>query len=92
MYDVLKGRIKSDTTKKLLSCSIDDFKKYLESQFTEGMTWKNYGTGGWEIDHIIPCCTFDFSKESEQKECFHYTNLRPLWAKENRSRQRKGYK
>ena len=54
-----------------------------------GMTWQNWNKNGWHIDHIKQCCTFDLSKPEEQKECFHYTNLRPLWANENLSRVRK---
>jgi len=50
------------------------------------MTWENYGK--WHIDHILPCSSFDMSKESEQRKCFHYTNQRPLWKKENLSRAR----
>jgi len=50
------------------------------------MSWLNYGIGGWEIDHIKPCCHFDLSKPEEQEKCFHYSNLRPLWATENRSK------
>jgi hypothetical protein len=87
---VLKGINKSKPILKLLGCSIKFLKKYLESQFKIGMAWDNYGTGWygngmkeWHIDHIRPCCTFDLSKPSEQAKCFHYTNLQPLWAKEN---------
>ena len=47
----------------------------------EGMIWENYGT--WHIDHFYPCDSFDLTKDEEQKRCFHYTNLQPLWAKEN---------
>jgi hypothetical protein len=51
------------------------------------MSWDNYGRKNgikcWEIDHIRPCCTFDLSKPKEQKKCFYYTNLQPLWATEN---------
>ena len=39
---------------KLIGCSLDGLKLYLESKFTEGMTWDNYGE--WHIDHIKPCC------------------------------------
>jgi len=45
------------------------------------MNWSNYGK--WHIDHIKSCASFDLSKKSEQKKCFHYTNLQPLWAEEN---------
>ena len=62
-------------------------KEYLEKQFEKGMSWKNYGE--WHIDHIKPCASFSLINEEEQKECFHYTNLRPLWAEENLSRPKK---
>lgn len=81
IIDVIRGRNKSASTQKLIGCSIDELKKHLESKFTEGMNWENYGD--WHVDHIIPCASFDFSKEDEQKKCFHYTNLQPLWAKDN---------
>ena len=51
--------------------------------FSISMNWKNYGFKGWHIDHIIPCCKFDLSKENEQRKCFHYTNLNPMWAIDN---------
>lgn len=84
----LSGKIKSDTTVNLLGCTIEEFKLYLENQFTEGMSWENYGLHGWHIDHIIPCHTFDLTDPEQQKICFHYTNQRPLWAKDNLSRPR----
>lgn len=79
----LKGSKKADTTFELIGCSIEELKKHLESQFQLGMNWGNHCRGGWHIDHIIPCATFDLTQESEQRKCFHYTNLKPLWAKEN---------
>lgn len=80
------GRRKKCKSTELLGCSFDFLMGYLESQFEPGMTWENHGFYGWHVDHIIPCNTFNLTDEEEQKKCFHYTNLRPLWAKENWSR------
>ncbi|NDD52424.1 hypothetical protein EBZ39_00845 [bacterium] len=77
-------------TFELIGCSIDYLKKHLELQFTEGMCWENYGYRGWHIDHIKPCNTFDLSNTDQQKQCFHYTNLRPLWSRDNLSRPKDG--
>ena len=74
---------KDNSTTELLGCSVDDVRVHLESQFTEGMTWENHGLLGWHIDHIKPCSKFDLTLDSEQKACFHYTNLQPLWAEDN---------
>lgn len=74
---------KTNSVLRLLSCSIEFFKKHIESQFVTGMTWENYGRGGWHIDHIIPCSYFDLKNEEEQWQCFHFRNLRPLWEREN---------
>jgi hypothetical protein len=77
----LKRNCKSFKTMKLIGCSIDQLKRHIEKQFVKGMSFSNYGK--WHIDHIIPCARFDLSKPEEQRKCFHYTNLQPLWAKEN---------
>lgn len=81
-----KGHKKSLKTINLIGCSIEFLKNYIENQFTEGMSWDNYGKGGWEVDHIKPCAAFDLSKEEEQRKCFHYTNLQPLWYYDNRAK------
>jgi len=77
----LKGKVKSKNTLQLIGGSVENLKKHLESQFTEGMTWDNHGK--WHIDHIKPCAVFDFTVKEQQNECFHYTNLQPLWAEDN---------
>lgn len=81
LYSALKGNNKSSSTLKLLDCSIDELWNHLESQFQPGMTRENYGQ--WHVDHIKPCASFDFSDHEQQKQCFHYTNLQPLWARDN---------
>jgi len=78
---VLEGTNKSDNTLALIGCSPEKLKLYLETKFEDGMSWDNYGD--WHIDHIKPCCSFDLTKESEQRACFNYKNLQPLWAKDN---------
>lgn len=83
IYVALKRGVKSESTMKLLGCSIDYFKKYFESLFTDGMNWEVYLEGGIHIDHIIACKHFDLTKPEEQKKCFHYTNLQPLWELDN---------
>lgn len=82
-----KGVRKASKTIQLVGCSIEELKLHLETQFTEGMSWENQGE--WHIDHIKPCSSFDLTKEEEQKICFHYTNLQPLWAKDNHSKGNK---
>jgi len=71
-------------TEKLTGCSVKILREHIERLFDEKMSWENYGE--WHIDHIRPCCSFDLSNEDEQLECFHYTNLQPLWAKDNLSK------
>lgn len=79
----IRGNTKSLSTMMLIGCEIDYLMHHLQSQFKDGMTWDNHNLHGWHIDHVRPCTSFDLSKESEQRKCFHYSNLQPLWAKDN---------
>ena len=79
----LRKTLKSNSTMKLVGCTLPELKQYLENKFQIGMSWENHSYRGWHIDHIIPCASFDLSKQEEQKKCFHYTNLQPLWGKDN---------
>jgi len=87
LYKLLKGEISSLHTKDLVGCSLEFLKQHLESQFKDGMTWDNYGI--WHVDHIRPCESFDFRMAEEQKKCFFWTNLQPLWGPENISKNAK---
>ncbi len=86
----LNGSIKKGAkTMDLLGCSIPEAKIHLESLFQPGMTWENWGTyrrngpRRWQIDHIRPIASFDLTDPEQQKQCFHWTNLQPLWALDN---------
>lgn len=77
-YNAITNQFKIQSVIDLLECSVDELKHYLESLFKPEMTWENHGEI-WEIDHIIPCSKFDLTEKKQQKECFHYTNLQPLF-------------
>jgi hypothetical protein len=77
----LKNNYKSKSTTELLGCSINELRTWIESQFQDGMSWDNYGS--WHIDHCYPCAAFDLTQPYEQKICFNWLNLQPLWAREN---------
>jgi hypothetical protein len=77
------GLSKSETTQSLIGCPWSDLKIKLEGLFSDGMTWDNYGYRGWHIDHIRPCASFDLTDKNQLAECFHYSNLQPLWANDN---------
>ncbi len=84
LRNAIKGTRKSKPTMLLVGCTIDELKAHLEKQFRDGMDWSNYGQ--WHIDHIKPCTAFDLLTPEAQLECFHYSNLQPLWASENMSK------
>lgn len=86
VYLALKNVSKSAKTLALLGCTIDELRRHLETKFTPGMTWENYGVRGWHIDHIRPCASFDLTQPDEQRKCFNFANLQPLWAHDNMSK------
>jgi hypothetical protein len=69
----------------MLGCTTTEFRKHIENQFQEGWTHKNRGSV-WEIDHIIPYNNFDLTDYEQVKQVMHYTNVRPLSIKENRTK------
>ena len=79
----IKHSKKSDSSKKLLGCTLDQFKRHIENLWLDGMSWESYGKLGWHLDHIIPCASFDLTDPQQQQKCFHYSNMQPLWAKDN---------
>ena len=81
VYHFLIGR-KSASTGKLLDCDLDWLKAWFEIQFKPGMSFANYGSV-WHIDHKRPCTSFNLNDPQQQRLCFHWTNLQPLFAEEN---------
>lgn len=95
LLKALKNNQKIGSAIKDLGCSIGELKLYLEKQFynnqdtAEPMSWDNYGMFGWHIDHIIPLSSFDLINREQFLKACHYTNLQPLWAKDNLSKNNK---
>lgn len=77
------GETKSEKTRHLLGCDSQTLKAHLISKLENGMTWEKIIDAEIEIDHIIPCSLFDMSDIEEQRRCFNYKNLTPLWANDN---------
>ena len=75
------GKSKALSFAEYVGCSAEDLAKHLEGKFSDGMSWDNRGE--WHIDHIRPCASFDLTDPAQQRECFHYSNLQPLWAADN---------
>lgn len=80
----LRNVARSDRHEALWGCSPAELVVYLEAQFSEGMSWANYGE--WHVDHIRELCEFDLTAPEQQRAAFHFTNLRPLWAADNLKR------
>lgn len=77
----LQGGEKAHRTMALVGCTIPEMMAHLEAQFLPGMSWENRSE--WHVDHIRSCASFDLLDPDQQRECFHYTNIQPLWAVDN---------
>lgn len=79
----VESEAKSGSAVRDLGCSIEFLKDYLASKFQPGMSWDNWGTKGWHIDHIVPLASFDLTDREQFLEACNYKNLQPLWAIDN---------
>ncbi len=68
---------------ELIGCTTEELWSYLESKFEPWMTWENHGVGGWDIDHIRPCVSFDLTDPKQQRICCNWSNLQPMEHIEN---------
>jgi len=81
---IVRGKAHRDAAVDLIGCEVYELMNHIELQFLDGMNWDNRSE--WHIDHIIPCALFDLSDIEEQKACFNWENLQPLWAYDNLSK------
>ncbi len=81
--NALKSQSANKATKsfEMIGCTPSELRDWIQSKFKPGMAWNNRHL--WHIDHKRPCASFDLTDPEQQKACFHYTNLQPLWATEN---------
>lgn len=88
---LIKESIKSRSCKKdtmtaeILGCSVNEFRRHIERQFTKGMSWSNFKD--WHLDHIIPISSA--KSKNDVIALNHFTNFRPMWASENISKSNK---
>lgn len=87
----LKGNKSGNHWENLVGYTLKKLISHLEKKFQNGMTWNNYGKGGWHIDHIIPKSHFNITDENcdDFKKCWAIKNLQPLWEHENCSKGNK---
>ena len=89
LHNAVKNNYKFGSAVRDLGCTIVELKQRLESMFYinketgEMMSWENYGFYGWHIDHITPLASFNLTDREQVLKVCNYTNLQPLWAKEN---------
>ncbi len=77
----IKGARRSYRVVEIIGCSWGFLKSHIENSFLPGMSWENRNL--WHVDHVKPCAKFDLTDPEQQKACFHFTNLQPLWAEDN---------
>ena len=87
LRSALHGNYKKGMGVDGLGCSIPFFRAYLESLFTNGMSWQNYGE--WHIDHIKPLSKFNLMDEEQVMVACNYKNMQPLWKHDNLSKSNK---
>ena len=91
IYQVLKENNinKNGHYFEILKYTPEDLISHLETKFTNGMTWDNYGE--WHVDHVKPISSYIILEigDDEFMKCWSLNNLQPLWGKENISKSNK---
>ncbi len=78
-------------TEELLGYTMQELRVHIERQFAKGMSWAALARGEIEIDHILPVSSFNIVSPDDPdfKVCWGLTNLRPMWAIDNRKKSDK---
>ena len=86
LCNAVAGKVKRPVSAvRDLGCTLEEFHRHLESKFLPGMSWRNRGSI-WEIDHIVPFHRVDVGDPFVLRKVCHYSNLRPLYKKDNSAR------
>ena len=83
----IHGNYRTGSAVRDLGCSVENLRIFIEDRFQPGMSWDNYGQ--WHIDHVKPLSKFNLTDKKELKKACHYSNLQPLWAKDNLKKSNK---
>ena len=78
IYRSIRG-VKLRSSLDILGCTEEKFKIHIENQFTDDMSWDRLNE--IHIDHIIPISSAETLEDVYRLN--HYTNLQPLWARDN---------
>jgi hypothetical protein len=85
IYQVLKENNlnKNGHYFEILKYTPEQLIEHLESLFTDGMSWENYGE--WHVDHILPITHFNITEPGDEEfmKCWCLENLQPMWGEEN---------
>ena len=89
LYKTIKGDKSSKTMLLYLGASVEELREWIDHQLQDTpFTWENYGTT-WHIDYVVPCSSFDLTKEEDRFICYNWCNLRPLSKEENMMKSNK---
>src|ERR1043165_3992977 len=88
LWEALKGKSKSQTTRQVIGVDIEIFRKWIYFQLEEGMTKENYGSV-WHLDHVIPLASFNLLDQDELYKAMIWQNLRPLTPFKNMQKSNK---
>ena len=88
--NALKSNNKADHSIELLGCSKEFFYHFIKFLLPYDISDDEF-RNNYEIDHVVPLSSFDFSNEENQFIAFNWQNCRALLKSKNRSKGAKRY-